>query len=206
MSATSTDELVQERIEDPTGANPPTPAPGVGGGQSGGGRDGLEEATARLRRRASLPVDRAFQVAGGILGGLGLLAIIAGWYGSAHTTRVWRQTPYLLSGGLLGVALVFVGGFAYFAFWLTRLVEQNSRQTAVLERIEAALVRQAGTDEAGRSLVATPNGTVHRPDCPVVAGKQGLRRVGPDEPGLRPCRMCEPDYAGDPATAPVTTA
>jgi hypothetical protein len=144
----------------------------------------------------SLPVDRAFQLAGGILALIGLLAIIAGWYGSAHTTRVWRQTPYLLSGGLLGVALVFIGGFGYFAFWLTRLVEQGSQQTAVLERIEAAMLAQAAKDAAGRTLVATQNGTVHRPECPVVAGKDGVRRVGPDEPGLRPCRMCEPDYTG----------
>ena len=72
--------------------------------------------------------------------------------------------------------------------------EQGSRQAAILERIEAALQRQSDLMQGEETLVATPGGTVHRPDCPIVAGKDGLRRVAASEPGLEPCRMCEPDY------------
>ena len=41
-------------------------------------------------------------------------------------------------------------------------------------------------------LVATAKGTmVHRPDCAVVAGKRGLRRVTARD-GLEPCKLCNP--------------
>ena len=62
----------------------------------------------------------------------------------SHTARAWRQTPYLVSGGILGLGLIFLGGFAY---WLTKLVEQGQRQTAVLERIEAALSGRAAAGD-----------------------------------------------------------
>ena len=32
----------------------------------------------------------------------------------------------------------------------------------------------------------------HRPDCPIVVGRQGLRQVKPDAPGFEPCKICEP--------------
>jgi hypothetical protein len=195
VSTVSTD-LAQERVEIESG---PPPAAASAAGAAGGG-DGLEVATSKLKRRMSIPIDRYFQIAGGMLVGIGIVAIVAGWYGAAHTTRVWRQTPYLMSGGLLGVALVFIGGFGYFAYWLTRIVEQGSRQTAILERIEESMRRQAELQHGDSTLVATQAGTVHRPDCPIVAGKSdGVRRVSATEPGLQPCRMCEPDYRAVPA-------
>jgi hypothetical protein len=196
-STVSTD-LAQERIEAEVPSAPATAA-APGAGVAGGGDD-LAVTTSKLRRRMSIPVDRYFQIAGGMLVGIGVLAIVAGWYGAAHTTRVWRQTPYLMSGGLLGVALVFIGGFGYFAYWLTRIVEQGSRQTAILERIEASMRRQEELQHGEATLVATAAGTVHRPECPIVAGKaDGVRRVSASEPGLQPCRMCEPDYQAVPA-------
>jgi hypothetical protein len=33
---------------------------------------------------------------------------------------------------------------------------------------------------------------LHRPDCPVVANKDGLRSVPADAPGFKPCRICDP--------------
>lgn len=107
------------------------------------GPDRLSLAAAKLRSRRRLPVDRWFQLGGAVLMGLGLLAILGGWYGVSHTAREWRQMPYLVSGGLFGLGLVFAGGFAYFAYWLTRLVEQGNRQLEVLERIDEALREQA---------------------------------------------------------------
>ena len=99
----------------------------------------LRVETGKLRTRKGLPVDKWFQLGGGVFLCVGLLAIVAGAYGVSHTARTWRQTPYVVSGGLLGLALVFIGGFAYFAFWLTKLVEQGNAQIAVLERIEMRL-------------------------------------------------------------------
>jgi hypothetical protein len=34
---------------------------------------------------------------------------------------------------------------------------------------------------------------VHRPDCPVVANRPGVRRVKAGTSGFEPCKICEPD-------------
>src|SRR3954471_18333185 len=49
--------------------------------------------------------------AGAILMPLGIIAIMLGWYGVAHTKYQYDQLPYVVSGGLLGVGLVMLGGF-----------------------------------------------------------------------------------------------
>ena len=102
----------------------------------------LADATSKIRGRTAVGVDRWFQMIGGVLLGVGLLAIIAGWYGVSHTTRQWRQTPYLMSGGILGLGLIFIGGFAYFSYWMTRMVEETRVQTSYLESIDSLLREQ----------------------------------------------------------------
>ena len=41
----------------------------------------------------------------------GFVCIILGWYGAAHSPYLYQEVPYLISGGLLGLAVV-VGGSA----------------------------------------------------------------------------------------------
>ena len=152
----------------------------------------LTSETAKLRSSSGSSADRTFQLIGGVMLGLGLLAIIAGWYGVSHTAREWRQTPYLVSGGFLGLALVFAGGFSYFAFWLTRLVEQTHRQTAVLERIEQALTGTANQTDADRLVVAPP-GVLHRASCPLLLGKTDTTPFqSKRDARAGACPVCEP--------------
>jgi hypothetical protein len=74
---------------------------------------------------------------------LGVLLIVLGWEGAAHTSRLFEQVPYLISGGILGGSLVVFGGFLYFAYWLTKLVYEGRTQTRqladLLTRIDARL-------------------------------------------------------------------
>ena len=100
---------------------------------------------------------RALLLLGGMLVGLGAVLIIMAWIGAANTTDVFEQIPYMISGGLLGLALVFIGGFCYFAFWQTELVHAARRDAAdtreVLEslrRIEHLLEEQTRTAEPDR--------------------------------------------------------
>jgi len=135
--------------------------------------DGAEErqrrlalAVARLRRRtAGFPPDRWLPVAGAVLVPLGIACIALGWYGAAHTTRLYQQVPYVLSGGVAGLAFVFAGSFAYFAAWMTRQVHetraQADRLAALLEaeqehsaRTADALARIETLLEAGRETAA----------------------------------------------------
>lgn len=79
-----------------------------------------------LRRRArSGTFDRWMLVVGGVLASLGVLIVVLGWAGASETHVVFEQIPYLISGGLLGVALVFAGAFVYFAYWLTLIVRDT---------------------------------------------------------------------------------
>lgn len=171
----------------------------------------LAAALSQLRTRVAAPahVERRIALLGGLLVAGGVVLVLLAWYGAAHTSRVYLQIPYLISGGLLGVALAVAGGCAYLASWLTRLVQEErargdeavavARETAAaLTRIEALLAAGAARSPgaaAGDELVATPTGKLaHRPSCPTVAGRAEVRRVQPGAADLAPCRMCTPDW------------
>ncbi len=159
----------------------------------------LSQRVSGLRGRVSIG-DRWLLVVGGLLLPLGFMLVLLGWEGASNTVFVWEQLPYLISGGLLGLALVFAGGFLYFAYWLTLLVRENregrAELAAVLGRVEVLLSesgprthRTAPTS----SLVATRTGTMfHRADCVAVDGKADVRSVTADQKGLTPCKLCDP--------------
>ena len=158
-------------------------------------------------------LDRWLLVIGGVLLPLGVLIVFLGWLGASGTVFVFDQIPYLISGGLVGLAVVFVGGFVYFSYWQTvRVREARAQHKQLIDqlgRIESALNARFGDDassgllapqamaaDANAPFVATSTGTMfHRPDCTVVAGRAGLRRVAGTEDGLAPCRICEPSVA-----------
>jgi hypothetical protein len=163
--------------------------------------------------------EKTLMVLGGIIAPLGLVVVVIGWYGAAHSPFLFQQVPYLISGLGIGLGLVFLGSFFYFAHWITELVKEGRAQSAAMieaiARLEETVRQQAGADRlAGapivdasgesangtrRDLVATHRGTMaHRADCVVVAGKPGLRRVSADD-GLESCKLCEP-YEDDAPT------
>ena len=145
---------------------------------------------------------------GAILMPLGLIAIFLGWYGVAHTKYQYDQLPYVVSGGLLGLALVFLGGFLYFGAWVARLgTEQRDatqKLTDAMLQLADVVGRQAGGARAaepgldgvaGAELVLAGNGsTVHRRDCPLINHRDDLRPLRGDETDLGTCRVCRPDF------------
>jgi hypothetical protein len=159
--------------------------------------------------------ERTLMILGGIIAPLGLALVLIGWYGAAHTPNLYEQIPYLVSGGLFGLGLVFIGSFFYFAHWITELVKEGRGQSAAMieaiARLEETVRQQAGADRAAaaaantngsgpapdRALVATAKGTMaHRPDCVLVTGKSGVRHVG-EADSLEPCKLCDPYASGD---------
>jgi hypothetical protein len=152
--------------------------------------------------------ERILLVLAGIIAPLGLLLILLGYLGVANTPFVFEQNSYLISGGLFGLALVFLGAFFYFAHWMTQLVKEHRVQSVAMleaiQRLQDEVSSQAGGlaattpsgvnghDADASVLVATQHGTMaHVPGCTVVAGKHDLRRVKADD-GLEPCRLCSP--------------
>lgn len=157
--------------------------------------------------------ERILAVVGAVALPLGLALVVLGWYGAAHSSYLFEQVPYLISGGLLGLGLVFLGGFLYFAALLTRSASSQQRHTeqvaALLLEIREELRDQSSTAPArtvrgsqGPSpFVATAKGSMlHRPDCSVVAGKGHLRPIPASGDGLTPCTLCSP-FSTDVATA-----
>lgn len=178
--------------------------------QAGGATSRQARLAARVRalrtRAAAGQLDRWLLVVGGVLMPLGVLLIALGWLGASQTVLVFEQIPYAISGGLIGLAFVFAGGFVYFAYWQTIRVREarahNTELRQALERIEQLLSggaavdarRTAGPPATGVRLVVTGTGSmVHRADCSVVAGRDGVRTVSAAEAEkMKPCRICQP--------------
>lgn len=144
-------------------------------------------------------------VVGWALAGLGALALFLGWYGVSGQALTAKQLPYLVSGGLTGIALIVLAG----VFLAT---EDVRRQLSRLDRVEqqmaqlyalfvedlanpaASAAAPAGTDT--ELLFALPNGTsYHRSGCALINDKPAAAGVGVTDirrRALRPCRVCTP--------------
>lgn len=147
------------------------------------------------------------------LGLLGLLLVFLGWNGAASYDRVPAQFPYLISGGIAGLALVVLGA--------ALLIVQNARQDraalqqtvadlrVVVERLAAAAASRGNGAGAARlpaldvpGMVVAGNSSYHRPSCRLLDGRGLLPTLAVDQAeaqGLAPCRVCD---AGD-LTLPV---
>ena len=143
--------------------------------------------------------------AGAVLMPLGILAICLGWYGTAHSHYAYDQATYLVSGGILGLGLTFLGGFLYFGAWLAKVAadqRDSARQLADTMLVLADLVsRQPGTSAASDSALADPGAvpvlagsgtTVHRRDCQLIAHRDDLKVVSGHERDVTTCRVCRP--------------
>jgi hypothetical protein len=186
-----------------------TTTPTTYGGPAADNRiDRLADQVRRLRTRAAAGnLDRWLLIAGGVLMPLGIVFILLGWAGASKTPLPFEQNDYLISGGILGLALVIAGGFTYFAYWQTVRIRESRVQaaelTAAISRLENLLAGGAvagGANASGgaattvtKSFVATASGSIfHRPDCAAVAGREDLSAVDPAKTKLRPCRICTP--------------
>ena len=164
----------------------------------------VAEQVRSLRGRSDTRADTWMLYVGGALMPLGLLAIILGWLGAARTPFGFEQTPYLISGGILGLALVVSGGFVYFGYWQSLRIRESRQQSlelaAAVSRLETLLSSTgiAGSTVAGAAYLATPSGSIfHRPDCTVVAGRDDLIPVDPASTKLDACRICSPLESAD---------
>lgn len=161
-------------------------------------------------------------ILGYVFAGAGFVLLLIAYFGVSREVLVAKQLPYLVSGGLFGLAFVTFGSRLL-------LIEDLRRDSARLDRLErmvedlaSALLTRPDSPVQPRTWsqpggapaasVAPPNGhgaarlpedgvlvlrggaTFHREDCSVVAGKDGdaLPAVTARERGLRACRLCQP--------------
>jgi hypothetical protein len=195
-------------------ADVPIGEPATGGASDDERRSGRVATFARMagiakrdRRIRYWTLDRILAFLALLMLPAGLGAIILGWLGAANTPFLFEQVPYMISGGLLGMGLMLMGGLLYVGSWLARLAEQSRDEAdKVRELIDVLRADLAATPgravdavarrEAGLPalLVATPTGTMfHRPDCSVVSNRDDLHEVDPEaETNMSPCKICEP--------------
>lgn len=184
----------------------PVPASGAATLPHAMPRAGSRDGVAPLRNNPAQLLHLVLFVAGAVLLPTGLIVIGLGWYGVAHTPYEYNQNAYIVSGGILGLGITFVGGFLYFGSWLARVAaDQKEAQRQLSDTLllladavshntaaAAGAARPAARPrDPGSVLVVAGNGTtVHRADCDLVAGREDLRPAGPDAPNLTRCRLC----------------
>lgn len=134
---------------------------------------------------------------------IGFLAIFLGWNGAGSHNVLMAQFPYLISGGIAGLAVVVVGA--------AMLVVQNQRADrarveAVLERLVAAVERQGMGGGAANMVAGGIGGYVvagstsyHHLDCQLPEAREDAHVVPLEDirtSGLTPCRVCRPPQFG----------
>jgi hypothetical protein len=152
---------------------------------------------------------------GWILVGLGIILIIVGYLGISREALVAKQLPYLISGGIGGLALVGFGAMLVGTEDLKRTQERIDQledlvadlHSVLLSRADAPTLSTNGdsaglrssSDSSQITILALPGGSsYHRPDCSMIQGKREAKPVTASaarRQGLKPCRLCEPQTA-----------
>lgn len=136
-------------------------------------RDGV----APLRGNNAQLLHLVLFVAGAVCLPLGLVVIGLGWYGVAHTPYEYDQNAYIVSGGILGLGITFVGGFLYFGSWLARVAaDQKDAQRQLSETL--LLLADA---VAHNTAMAATNGQA-APAAPVGNGGAARAAAAPARP------------------------
>jgi len=128
----------------------------------------------------------------------GFVLVFLGWNGAASVDRLTAQFPYLISGGIGGLALVILGAIL---ISVDTRREDGHRVEAMLAEVRDALIRLApppeeeAVDDGKGPRVVTGHTSFHRPDCPLVAGREGLVEMSVEAAlakDLIACRICNP--------------
>jgi hypothetical protein len=156
-------------------------------------------------------------VLGYVLVAFGLVLLLTSYLGVSREVLVAKQIPYLVSGGLFGLAFVTLGSRLL-------LIEDLRRDSGRLDKLEravadlhAALLSRPdappipadglvestayanGNDASERLLALAGGDSFHRQDCPIIEGKSTARPLtasAAQRKGLHACPMCQPLVAG----------
>lgn len=150
---------------------------------------------ARRPARMSLYAGAALLVAGAVV-------LYIGYDGAATNPLPQAQTPYVISGGLLGLGLLALGGIAI-ALHVILTVQADFRteldaMRRSIETVAEVLTRDVvatSHSNNGTVMIAEGGSSFHRAECRLVERAEHVRPVAreqADRDGLLPCRICRP--------------
>jgi hypothetical protein len=132
---------------------------------------------------------------------VGILLVILGWYGAAHTNILTEQIPYFISGGLLGMALIIVAGVIGSSAALER--ENRELRRDLMHALASAPARSPGgapmssprRSDDGHVYIVPGGRSYHLAGCPIVEGKDGSELTMPEaaSAGFAACKLCGTD-------------
>lgn len=162
----------------------------------GGNRSG----TAPLRGSNGALLQVVLFWAGAVMMPLGIVIILLGYYGVANAQYDFDREAFTYSGGFLGLAVTFLGGFLYFGAWLAKIAADNNAASSrladtllVLADItsKAAATMDPVGDTDSLPVTAGDGTTLHRRDCALISHRTDLQPAGARS-DLQPCRVCKP--------------
>ncbi len=140
-----------------------------------------------------------------ILMAVGFIAIAFGYNGASSDARIAAQFPYLISGGLVGIAFITIGA----ALFVTQAYrEERMRLEAKLDELISVIAKGGGiggglgggrvapTPQDLAGLVVAGSASYHTPGCRLVDGREEVDYLTPEEARsrlLQACRVCQPE-------------
>jgi hypothetical protein len=130
---------------------------------------------------------------------IGFALIGLGWNGAASIDYMQGQLPYLISGGLAGLAFVFYGSAALVVRALKKGNQDQRDQleeiTQTLHRVASAMTIGGNGEVQNGELVIVGSSSFHLPGCRTIGERSDLLKVPRSEAlaeGLEACRVCKP--------------
>ncbi len=139
---------------------------------------------------------------------LGALVMYLGYNGTATNPVAPAQTPYLISGGMLGLGLMALGGIAVALYVVLQIQADLRAELRAMrestDRLTETIARQMFAAPLSPIAKATTNGNVyvargassyHRADCRLVSRAENVKPLPREEAGragLVACRICKP--------------
>jgi hypothetical protein len=128
----------------------------------------------------------------------GILLVILGWYGAAHTNILTEQIPYFISGGLLGMALIIVAGVVGSSAALERENRElradlmRAMQSAPMRTVTGGAATASRRSDDGQVYIVPGGRSFHLSGCPIIEGKDGSELTMEEAvtAGFTSCKLC----------------
>lgn len=100
-----------------------------------------------------------------VLAAAGLITLLVAWIGVSSTIFTYKQMPYVVSGGLLGVCLVSIAG----ALWRSADLRDAWRKLDALEELVASMAPADKVVDLGDTSSSRPTLASRRSSQPVAS-------------------------------------